>query len=135
MSIKIPAVLIGTVYETAVARSSGHCECDLREPGNCGLGPEKFHTFGQRCREEEAYQSPLLVAPRDPEIPVRAAIGLPLDEVMVLCRGCFTRRRNKADKARAARNRAALLADANALFPADLLDPTGPTGPEQHDAA
>ncbi|MFJ4745427.1 hypothetical protein [Streptomyces sp. NPDC088775] len=131
MTTMIPAVLAGTVYEAAVNRSSGNCECDLREPGSCGLGPKKFHSTGQRCFTQEAHGSPLLVAPRDPEIPDRDAVRLPLDEVMVLCRGCFTRRRNKADKERAVRNQAVLLDDANSLFPLDLLGPTGPTQPEQ----
>ncbi|MFD3700682.1 hypothetical protein ACFWUZ_31900 [Streptomyces sp. NPDC058646] len=132
----VPAALAGTVYEAAVGRSGGHCECDLQQPGNCGLGPAKFHSSGQRCYEREAYRSPLVVAPRDPEVSDRDAIGLPASEVMVLCRGCFVRRRNKADKERAARNKEALLSDENTLFPSDLLGPTGLTHLEQQrDAA
>ncbi|MFH8642270.1 hypothetical protein [Streptomyces goshikiensis] len=130
----VPEALAGTVYEAALGRSDGRCECDLKEPGNCGLGPVKCHPTGQQCYERGAYGSPLVVAPADPEISDRDAIGLPVEKVMVLCRGCFVRRRNKAEKAREARNQAALFADA--LFPSDLLGPTGPTGSEQQrDAA
>lgn len=132
----VPEALAGTVYEAALGRSGGHCECDLQQPGNCGLGPVKFHSTGQRCHERESYGSPLVVAPVDPQVSDRDAVGLPVEKVMVLCRGCFVRRRNKADKVRAARNKAALLADENALFPSDLLGPTGLTRPEeQRDAA
>lgn len=134
----IPTVLAGTIYEAAIGRSNGHCECDLREPGSCGLGPKTFHSTGQRCLTREAHGSPLLVAPADPEIPDRDAIGLPVDQVVVLCRSCFVRRRNKADKDRVARNKAALLAEENTLFSSsDLLDPTGATrvDQEEEDAA
>ncbi|MFF9638756.1 hypothetical protein ACF1D2_29780 [Streptomyces bacillaris] len=134
--MKIPQVLTGTVYEAVVERSGGLCECDLQEPGHCGLGPDRFHFSGQRCRERESYRSPLVVAPRDPEVSDRDAVTLPAEAVMVLCRGCYTRRRNQARKAREARNQAALLADENTLFPSDLLEATGPTIPEQQrDAA
>ncbi|MEU2076627.1 hypothetical protein [Streptomyces sp. NPDC013489] len=126
--MNVPEALAGTVYEQAVGRSNGHCECDLQKPGHCGLGPDKFHSTGQRCHEREAYRSPLVVAPRDPEIPEREAITLPLDQVMVLCRGCFVRRRNKTKKAREARNLTALLDEENTLFASsDLLTPTGVT--------
>ena len=135
----VPEALAGTVYEAAVGRSDGHCECDLREPGNCGLrdaDKPRDHKTGHRCMERGEHRAPLLVAPIDPEVSDRDAIGLPVEKVMVLCRGCFVRRRNKADKERAARNQAALLADENTLFPSDLLGPTGLTQPEQQrDAA
>jgi hypothetical protein len=132
----IPQALAGTVYEAAVERSGGHCECDLRESGHCGLGPAKFHSTGQRCMERGEYRAPLVVAPRDAEVSDRDAIGLPLGDVLVLCRGCFTRRRNKTKKEREARNQAALLDDSNSLFSSsDLLTPTGATKPEQRDVA
>ncbi|MFD4178165.1 hypothetical protein [Streptomyces anulatus] len=133
--MNIPGVLTGTVYEAVVVRSKGHCECDLREPGNCGLGPVKFHSTGQRCYERETYRSPLVAAPRDPEVSDRDAITLAADEVIVLCRGCYVRRRNRTEQARAARTQAALLAEENTLFPSDLLGATGLTHPDQRDAA
>ncbi|OKJ46851.1 PA domain-containing protein [Streptomyces sp. CB02115] len=129
--MNIPEVLIGSVYEAVVVRSRGHCECDLREPGNCGLGPVKVHSTGQRCLERETHRSPLVAAPRDPEVSDRDAITLAADEVIVLCRGCYVRRRNRAEQARVARDQAALLAEENTLFPSDLLPPTGPTLTEQ----
>ncbi|GGY70989.1 hypothetical protein GCM10010363_60130 [Streptomyces omiyaensis] len=136
---EIPAALVGTVYEAAVARSDRYCECDVDESGNCGLAEldkPRWHKSGKRCRERGEYRAPLLVAPRDPEVSDRDAITLPLDQVMVLCRGCYARRRTKTDKERAARNAAALLDENNALFPSDLLELTGPTSPEQQrDAA
>ncbi|WP_432158230.1 hypothetical protein [Streptomyces sp. bgisy153] len=139
MSETIPAALAGTVYEAAVERSGGHCECHLDELGNCGLADgdkPRWHKTGKRCQERGEHRAPLLVAPVDPEVSDRDAITLPLDEVMVLCRGCYVRRRNKATREREARNQAALLADENTLFPSDLLGPTGPTNPEQQrDAA
>ncbi|SEE59096.1 hypothetical protein SAMN04490357_7680 [Streptomyces misionensis] len=134
----IPAALAGTVYEAAVERSNGYCECDLDAAGNCGLGDgdkARWHKTGKRCRERGEHRAPLLVAPIDPEVSDRDAIGLPVEKVMVLCRGCYVRRRNKTAREREARNQAALLADENALFPQDLLDPTGPTLPKQRDAA
>lgn len=132
----LPEALAGTIYEAALGRSDGHCECNLQKPGNCGLGPKTFHPTGQCCYERGAYGSPLVVAPLDPEVSDRDAIGLPVEKVMVLCRGCFVRRRNKTDKIREAHTQAALLADENALFPSDLLGPTGLTKPEQQrDAA
>ncbi|MFY0516102.1 hypothetical protein ACOMD4_37810 [Streptomyces anulatus] len=129
--MNIPEVLTGTVYEAVVERSGAHCECDLREPGNCGLGPVTFHSTGQCCYERETHRSPLVAAPRDPEVSDRDAITLTADEVIVLCRGCYVRRRNRTEKARGARNQAALLAEENTLFPSDLLPPTGPTPTEQ----
>ncbi|WP_415961999.1 hypothetical protein [Streptomyces sp. 021-4] len=129
--MKIPQILTGTVYEAVVARSDGLCECDLQQPGNCGLGPVKFHFSGQRCREHATHHAPLVATPRDPEVSDRDAVTLPAAEVIVLCRGCYTRRRNRTTKERDARNQAALLADENALFPSDLLPPTGPTISEQ----
>ncbi|MDX3025345.1 PA domain-containing protein [Streptomyces acidiscabies] len=135
----VPAALAGTVYEAAVGRSNGHCECDLRKPGNCGLrdgDKPRDHKSGHCCHERGEHRAPLLVAPIDPEVSDRDAIGLPVEKVMVLCRGCYVRRRNRADKERAARNQAALLADENTLFPSDLLGSTGLTGTEQQrDAA
>lgn len=135
----IPDALAGTVYEAAVGRSGGHCECHVDEPGNCGLAEgdkPRWHKTGKQCYERGEHRAPLLLAPRDPEVSDRDAITLGVDEVMVLCRGCYIRRRNKTEKERAARNQAALLADENALFTTDLLGPTGPTGSEhQRDAA
>ncbi|MGW1226617.1 hypothetical protein [Streptomyces sp. NPDC002530] len=121
-------------------RSSGQCECDLDKPGNCGLAdgdkPRWHKTGDDDCWERGEYRAPLLVVPVDPEISDRDAITLPLDQVMVLCRSCYTRRRKKAARERETRNQAALLADENTLFPSDLLSPTGPTIPEQQcDAA
>lgn len=136
---EIPAALAGTVYEAAIGRSDRYCECDLDEPGNCGLAEldkPRWHKSGKCCRERGEYRAPLLVAPRDPEISDRDAITLPLDEVMVLCRGCYARRRTKTDKERAARRAAALLSEENTLFSSDLLGVTGPTPLEQQrDAA
>ncbi|MFJ4343210.1 hypothetical protein [Streptomyces sp. NPDC088915] len=136
---EIPSVLVGTVYEAAVARSDRYCECDLDESGNCGLAEvdkPRWHKSGKRCRERGEYRAPLLVAPRDPEVSDREAITLPLDEVIVLCRACYIRRRKKTDQERAARREAALLAEENTLFnTSDLLTPTGLTGPEQREAA
>ncbi|MFB8314715.1 hypothetical protein ACFC5T_40355 [Streptomyces sp. NPDC055961] len=135
----IPRALAGTVYEAAVNRSDRYCECDLDEPGNCGLAEldkPRWHKSGKCCQERGEYRTPLLVAPRDPEVSDRDAITLLLDEVMVLCRGCYARRRTKTDTERAARNAAALLADENTLFPSDLLGATGLTPLEQQrDAA
>lgn len=135
----VPAALAGTVYEAAVGRSDGHCECDLNEPGNCGLADgdkPRSHKAGKRCQEQGEHRAPLLVAPADPEVCDRDAITLPVEKVLVLCRGCYNRRRKRTADQRAARNQAALLDDANALFPSDLLEATGATGPEQEcDAA
>ncbi|MEU3220124.1 hypothetical protein [Streptomyces sp. NPDC006971] len=121
-----------------MGRSDGHCECDLRESGNCGLADAdkpRAHKTGHRCMERGEHRAPLLVAPIDPSVSDRDAIGLPVEEVIVLCRACFGRRRNRAAAEREARNRAALLADENTLFPSDLLGPTGLTPPDQRDAA
>jgi hypothetical protein len=137
--VTVPAALAGTVYAAAVGRSDGHCECDLNESVHCGLrdGPKpREHKTGHRCRERGEHRAPLLVAPLDPEISNRDAIGLPVEKVIVLCHGCYVRRRNKADKERAACNQAALLAEENTLFAtSDLLPLTGPTSSEQRDAA
>ncbi|MFE7120644.1 hypothetical protein ACFU99_34960, partial [Streptomyces sp. NPDC057654] len=59
---------------------------------------------GRRCYERGAYRSPLVVVPRDAEISDREAAGLPADQMIALCRGCFGRRRKKADSARAYAN-------------------------------
>ncbi|MYR41246.1 hypothetical protein [Streptomyces sp. SID5910] len=136
--MSVPQALAGTVYEAAVGRSDGHCECNLLLPGNCGLADAdkpRSHKTGHRCMEQGEHRAPLLVVPIDPEVSDRDAIGLPVEKVMVLCRACFGRRRNRAAADREARNKAALLADENALFPSDLLGPTGPTLSEQRDAA
>ncbi|GGZ83504.1 hypothetical protein [Streptomyces rubiginosohelvolus] len=137
--MSVPEALAGTVYEAAVGRSDGHCECDLDEPGNCGLADAdkpRWHKTGKLCRERGEHRAPLLVAPVDPEIGDRDAIGLPVEQVMVLCRACYGRRRKRTADQRAARNQAALLDDANALFPSDLLGPTGSTASDQQrDAA
>lgn len=133
-----PAALIGTVYETVLGRSRGHCECDVAEPGNCGVndGPTpRMHRTGGRCYERGEQRVPLLVAPRDPELRGRDAVGLPAEQLMVLCRGCYTRRRKKTDTERAVRNQANLLDEAHTLFSSDLLSPTGLTHPDQEGTA
>ncbi|MFF3843424.1 hypothetical protein [Streptomyces sp. NPDC001930] len=99
MTTRIPDIL-GTVYAAAVGRSKGHCECDLTAPGNCGLrdgDKPRDHKTGHRYHERGEHRAPRLVAPLDPELSGRDAIGLALDEVLVLCRTCYTRRRKKAD--------------------------------------
>ncbi|MBD2829939.1 hypothetical protein ID875_21495 [Streptomyces globisporus] len=126
--MRIPQVLTGTVYEEVVRRSEGRCECDLDQPGNCGTAR---HSAGSRCYEGGTHCSPLVAAPRDPEVSDRDAITLPAEAVIVLCRVCYVRRRNHTAKAREARNQAALLAEENALFAPDLLPPAGSTAPEQ----
>ncbi|MFC6373211.1 hypothetical protein [Nonomuraea thailandensis] len=136
--MSVPEVLAGTVYEAAVGRSDGYCECHLDEPGNCGLADgdkPRWHKTGKRCHERGEHRAPLLVAPIDPEVSDRDAITLAVEKVMVLCRGCYVRRRNKTAKERAARHEATLLADENTLFPSDLLGPTGLTIPEQQRGA
>lgn len=91
-------IACGALYEAVIDRAGGGCECDDRE----GWGCARAHRFtGHWCSARYGADEPLIVAARDPQLPLHRITNLPPGELVALCRACYTRRTNSAKKAAA----------------------------------
>ncbi|TJZ41197.1 hypothetical protein FCH28_37560 [Streptomyces piniterrae] len=105
-----PPIVTSALYETVVARSGGHCQCRFEKPGACGRNDHPL--TGRSCYERAGHRKPLILAPLDPETLPHVAVTLGADDLIALCRGCFTRRTNTSKKAREQTAAEQLAADA-----------------------
>ncbi|OUD03024.1 hypothetical protein [Streptomyces swartbergensis] len=93
-----PPIVASVLYKTVVDAAGGHCQCHFEQPGGCGRNDHPV--TGRSCYERPEYKKPLIVAPLDPDTPTHVAVTLGAEDLIVLCRACFTRRTNNRKKAR-----------------------------------
>ncbi|GAB2717171.1 hypothetical protein [Kitasatospora kifunensis] len=107
-------------YAAVTARTDGACGCGPDSPGGCGSRKAHARTASScTYRPGAGRPEPLVVVPIDPDTPLAVAAGLGPDDLIALCRACYTTRTNAAAARAAARHAERLAAAQTSIFDFD----------------